>query len=663
MDKENFYTGDPVYTGELSKDEVCSIANIAGSHYSMQNAINTPLQYRDYNPIENIIIDYGNKTEKPAFCYENNAADKEKQEKYVVPGFIFEDGHQDEKESFDPVNEDMMFPGYLYEKRKFTKATFDYNDPDSYKDLSHKRYSSTNQNNQQQNVYMNQPTLQTGSGYGLGSSNLVDERGIMMFAGNPALAAGYKPNGNVNCNLNNVKDNSGITQVSSQVYIPPYNPLGINSLLPSNLDSIKTDLYMKLSKEKAEAEAKEIARISRLRRSGAFNTLSANGNNYYGQPQTNQFVYKVDTKEFEKIESEAKSNALNLSMNLSKLAHNYLKDGVSEKDIKDIYLGKYINVKDTVYEMTDFDILEKRAKNWIPVEISPETKKYRNDYDEQRRNIEKILPANTRAEDFGMFASELNARWEAEETKSKNRSLSDQYNHSDYQRLLQSRILEEYSDTEDISPIKVKRVLDQQDIGRQAQEILNGLYNAFSNAENRYPNAMVPFRMVDRAIERRRNEFKNYIKNIVVNCLEPTFKNYEPILYSFDIDNAGNIIGPDINYIYNLLSQQRNVISQEINTNENQYNIKKKNFDAATKAEGFYEFIESYPKLDDPINRNAANKVKNEYLMSILNGEAADDPLAKFILNSRCSHYSLSDDTKKEKDEDTNSPPNNDGGE
>ena len=154
-----------------------------------------------------------------------------------------------------------------------------------------------------------------------------------------------------------------------------------------------------------------------------------------------------------------------------------------------------------------------------------------------------------------------------------------------------------------------------------------------------------------------------YIKNIVVNCLEPTFKNYEPILYSFDIDNAGNIIGPDINYIYNLLSQQRNVISQEINTNENQYNIKKKNFDAATKAEGFYEFIESYPKLDDPINRNAANKVKNEYLMSILNGEAADDPLAKFILNSRCSHYSLSDDTKKEKDEDTNSPPNNDGGE
>lgn len=712
MDKENFY-GGPVYTGELSEGEICSLANIAEPHYAMQNAINTPVQYKSFVPMQQIDVYYGNNNEKPAFCYENNHTEK-KQEVYVTPGCFYNGGNEMD------LGKNMRFPGYNFEKRVFGGIIADYNDPDNYKDLSRMRNNSSNNknNNQQQNnTYMNQPTtVQTGNNYGLGGTanvnnynigatnngtlvytnnpNIsIDQNGNICEIGNPAagLVGGHFPTVNINNGNMTVEGEEKKPEEITRIYIPPYNPLGINALPPSDLNNTLSNLAITYIGEKAEAEAKAVAEYSRAMRSGKFNTLSAN---YYGQLQiTPRNFLRFDggsvAKTVDQINHDAKINGLNLSMNLSKLAHNYLKDGVTEEKIRDIYCGKYENIENTPYYLSDFDKLELRAKDWVLLDgvnnISWQTKRYRSEYNQQRANIEKVLPPNTRAEDFGMFASELYAKWEDEEIKTKNRSLNDQFDHNDYLTLLRNRILEEHIEGKDevhISPIKVNRVIAQHDLDMQTEELFNGLCNAFNNAENRYPGAVVPFKMTSRKFERRVEEFSNYIKNIVVNCLDPAFANYSYLLYSFSIDNNGDIVYPNKDYIRNILLKEALKIqeqsqSQAVNVNEIEYIKKKNNFNTSIgEIKAFDEFVESVANLDDPKNRAAADEAKTRYAKEIvLNGIGATDPLADLILKSGhgVTHYSLSDNnTKKEDDnkkdkhndeeEDKNSPPNNERG-
>ena len=232
----------------------------------------------------------------------------------------------------------------------------------------------------------------------------------------------------------------------SQVYVPPVNLAGNDYLLPSNIEEIATDMVMRYYNEEAEYQGRRIAEEAKRRRSGYYNNpYFYNQQNYYGAPMygpvNNNFRSSI-FDEIENIKHEAKEKRVNLSKQLSRLAHNYLNDGITNEEIDEMYNGKFINVENTVYQWSEMDAMQARFTSERFVPIDPGKTPYREFVDKTRKQIESILPKDTPIEEFGSRINILLSEWELEELKERRRGFSDSYNSSTYKRLLRDRIAE-----------------------------------------------------------------------------------------------------------------------------------------------------------------------------------------------------------------------------
>ena len=98
--------------------------------------------------------------------------------------------------------------------------------------------------------------------------------------------------------------------------------------------------------------------------------------NYYGVPFYNPYQYNAINNEIanraEQMKREARENRISLNMKLSKLAHSYLKDGVDDKAIEEMYTGKEVVVPVTPSTVTIHDIyLENKLRNLVPFNNAP----------------------------------------------------------------------------------------------------------------------------------------------------------------------------------------------------------------------------------------------------------------------------------------------------
>ena len=276
--------------------------------------------------------------------------------------------------------------------------------------------------------------------------------------GNPVLQPGYQP----------------IQQQQptiSQVYIPPVNISGNDYLLPSNIQEIAENMLMEYYNEEAEYQGKKVAENARLKRSYYNNPYYYN-QNYYGAPMYGSMYNNFHSKVFDELENikkDAKERRVNLSKQLSKLAHNCLNDGITDKQIDEMYDGRYVSVENTIYQWGEMDAFQARFTSDRFVPVDPGTP-YREYVNETRKKIENVLPKDTSLEEFGSKMNILLSEWELEEMKERRRGFSDAYNSSTYKRLLKDRIAEREAnkfgfslfedDSEPESITKIKNVIN-----------------------------------------------------------------------------------------------------------------------------------------------------------------------------------------------------------
>lgn len=288
-----------------------------------------------------------------------------------------------------------------------------------------------------QNPYMTNPYI---------SQPIQPMYGQQQMWGNPALQGGYGYQQNQQ-------------QQYSQVYIPPVNISGNDYLLPSNFEDIAQDMLMQYYQEEAEFKGKQIADRAKAKRENRYNPYQYGGygynyygNSFYGTPY--QTFHSKVFDQLNEIKDAAKEARLNLSMNLSKLAHKTIGDNVSDEDIRTMYNGRYINVENTVYACSEQDAFQARFTSDRFVPIDPGATGYRKFYDDTKEKIQSILPQDTTIEEFGPRMNILLSEWEIEEMLERRRGFDLSYDSSAYKRLLKEKCAEKAANQQGFSLIR-----------------------------------------------------------------------------------------------------------------------------------------------------------------------------------------------------------------
>ena len=281
-----------------------------------------------------------------------------------------------------------------------------------------------------QNPYMAQPISTQPTMYG------------RQFNGNPAFQQGY------GCQQQQ--------QQYTQMYIPPVNLSGNEYLVPSNFEETAQNMLMQYYQEEAEFKGKQIADRAKAKREHRYNPYQY-GYNYYGNPFYGASYQTFHSKVYDQLnelKDAAREARVNLSMNLSKLAHKTIGDNVSEETIKDMYNGRYINVENTVYAYSEQDQFQARFTSDRFVPIDPGATPYRQYYDDTKKKIQSILPQDTTVEEFGSKINILLSEWELEEMMERRRGFDQSYDSSAYKRLLKEKCAEKAANAQGFSLIR-----------------------------------------------------------------------------------------------------------------------------------------------------------------------------------------------------------------
>lgn len=248
----------------------------------------------------------------------------------------------------------------------------------------------------------------------------------------------------------------------TQMYIPPVNLSGNEYLLPANFEEYASDMMMRFYQEEADFKGRQIAERAKAKRENRYNPYSYNGYNYYGTPMYggsyNTFHSKV-YDELNEIKAAAKEARINLSMNLSKLAHKAIGDDLTDEQISEIYHGKYVNVENTIYAYSEQDAFQARFTSERFVPIDPMMTPYIQYYNNTKEKIQSILPQDTPIEEVGQKLSLLLSEWELEELKEKRRRFDQSYDSSAYKRLLKEKCAEKAANQQGFSLMRSEEPL------------------------------------------------------------------------------------------------------------------------------------------------------------------------------------------------------------
>lgn len=278
--------------------------------------------------------------------------------------------------------------------------------------------------------------------------------GYQMYSGgyqqnyNPYYYNGYyqQPNMGYNPYYNNYYNNQYQQQQYYQqqmqqevrTFIEPVNLSGSEYLPPMNyedqIEQLKIDYWVK--------EQEEIGRVAVNNNNGFYN-----GYNYYGAPFYNPFQYNSYTSEIsnkiEQMKEQAKENRINLNIQLSMLAHNYLRETYDENELRERYTGKYVSNPGT--PITYAEIYEQqRFNNLVPFDNS---QMYRDHYAAVSKEHNEIVPADSNLKDCFTNMGVLHAHYLMEEEKHRRRNGRLLYNSEDnsYKYFVRAKASERYA--------------------------------------------------------------------------------------------------------------------------------------------------------------------------------------------------------------------------
>lgn len=230
-------------------------------------------------------------------------------------------------------------------------------------------------------------------------------------------------------------------------HINGFNPRGSTMMLPANIEEIATQLQAEMEIENETAIARRKARFQ-----GTFNYAGG----YYGwnQNQPDQAVidkYRAKAREIRK-EAEEKQSAFNRRM--SRIAHNYMGEEISDEELHQIYDGYDQIITTAECQANDKQTWLERLKPFSNQAL------YAKHF-EQMRNLYSKISGNT-MQSFLEGQGMLQVIENLEEESHKRRNLGMYYDKDSYHRLLKTMIMKregvevpEFKEGQPLSPINL----------------------------------------------------------------------------------------------------------------------------------------------------------------------------------------------------------------
>ena len=340
-------------------------------------------------------------------------------------------------------------------------------------------------------------------------------------------------------------------QQQQDMYIAPVNLSGNDYLPMKGFEEEIQNMMTKVIDDQMEADARNIAERSKAY--GQYNPY-VGMNNYYCMPVYAQRYSSYTQDVYNKIremKDQARKARIDFSINLSKMVHNYLNDGVDDETIERMYTGERIDAQSDPYISDYYRQLsfQKRMQNLV--EYDPAAK-YREAALRVNNEIRSCLPQdeNATAEEVAQGFSKLISKWNQEEEDTRRRSFTVDYK----------------TDGNNSYKYLVRR--------RKAEAIAN------SQGYSLDPNT--PMQIINQINKNKNSNFDKVKKDTQKEFKQAMLDNLFP-----ELRETGSYIDEDGALVAKLRLPEQPI--DRYNENENEYEAKKA---------GFNSFLSTIPKIN-----------------------------------------------------------------
>lgn len=215
---------------------------------------------------------------------------------------------------------------------------------------------------------------------------------------------------------------------------------------PIDFDKVANEVQMEFWTKQQETEAKaEVDRSQQYQ--NPYNPFGYGGNYYGCSYYTNPYQYNSLNGEIyrriEEIKEEAREARYNFNFNMSRLAHNFIRDGISDEDIERRYRGEDIAIPQAVIP----NIYELQAQNRLAnMQPFDNSQAYRDFHAAVSREFHEIIPENSDLKSTFDNMGIVAANWELEEERHRRRDGGALYNSADnsYKYYVRKKAQERY---------------------------------------------------------------------------------------------------------------------------------------------------------------------------------------------------------------------------
>ena len=217
-------------------------------------------------------------------------------------------------------------------------------------------------------------------------------------------------------------------------YLPPID-------YEEKISQLQNELWRK--REELDAE-KEVERASQQSYYGGYNSY---GYNYYGMPFYNTYQYNNLNNEIRQkaneMQDQARQNRIDLNMKLSKLAHNFNHDKITDEAISKRYNGYDVEIPQSIIPLYQISYEQTRLESMVPFDNS---QMYRDFHAAVSREFNKIIPKDSNLKDTFDNMGIVAAEWEMEEEMHRRKDHTNLYNNTNnaYKHFVRQKAKERY---------------------------------------------------------------------------------------------------------------------------------------------------------------------------------------------------------------------------
>lgn len=261
----------------------------------------------------------------------------------------------------------------------------------------------------------------------------------------------------------------------STVVIPALNRNG-QYLPPLDIEERIDQLEIDIWKSQEEQTAKQ--NVDRMMNGGGYQyPYMNNGFNYYGTPYYNPYSYNhVDSQfqtEISKIQDQAREARIEFDTRISKLAHKFAGDNITDAEIEERYHGKVVPVPESMKALLPDIAEQQRLDRLVPFDNSDF---YRKQYYDRKAIVDRFIDPNADADTCFENLGLLIAYDEMEEEMHRRRDGGNLYDHdsNSYKYFVRKKAEERYAREKGIDPsILHGKALPDLDFKQIKQNALN----------------------------------------------------------------------------------------------------------------------------------------------------------------------------------------------